>query len=777
MNESHFFVLVVDDNPGDRALVRALLREGDDDRYVVHEADGIESARERLRSEAIDLVLLDLGLGTSVGLDTLRRFVAGPGRPLPPIVVHSGMQEESVALAALAEGAVDYVIKGEETGRSLRRVVRMAIERRRLSDAVLGHERARHQSESRLRTASELVQDALIALDPAGVVLEWNPGAASLFEQESEEAVGRSLETRLPELDDILPRIRYEDAGGAPAVFRTMAWRPLGEAVEVEISGYRRKTDQADEFVLSIRDLSATEEARRTIERISVEYELLLNSAGQGITGLDAEGHVTFTNPVADRVLCLGSQAPSTNFFQHLAALRSPDDSGPPISLAEVLVDGRPRTAELALECAGRRLFVRIEARALIRDSAIEGAVLVAEDLSERRELEDQLRHAQKMEVIGQLAGGIAHDFNNELAVIGLNTSMIQRDLEAGRVADLALVHEVREATARATRITRQLLNMSRKAALDIRVADLRERLDHLLKLFRKLMPESISLRTELADGTFTARIDDGALEQALLNLCTNARDAMEAGGTLTLGLETVDIARRRVLRGPLREFIDPGRWHRIDVVDDGVGMDRETLARILEPFFTTKPKNRGTGLGLPMVYGIVSQLGGAIEVVSTPGVGTRFSIYLPATSQRVDAAAADPLPWTGNGSGFTVLVVEDEAPLRKAVGEMFRHHGFQVVEAAHGREAIDVFERCLEGVDVVVSDNVMPEMSGIELHHALRDRFGPVPFVLTTGYSDTLLEGMEGVPVVTKPWQFHTMLDAVWGELHRMDASNQNGS
>jgi PAS domain S-box-containing protein len=333
-------------------------------------------------------------------------------------------------------------------------------------------------------------------------------------------------------------------------------------------------------------------------------------------------------------------------------------------------------------------------------------------DVSERRNLEAQLRQAQKMEGIGRLAGGVAHDFNNLLTVIMGQCDLLLRRLSKGD-ATRRPVDEIRSAGERAASLTRQLLAFSRRKVLEPKVLDLNTVVTGMVPMLRRLIGEDIDLATALDPDLGPVRTDPGQIEQVIMNLAVNARDAMPRGGKITI--ETANVA---LDEGYARHHVAvrPGPYVRLSVSDTGVGMDAATQARIFEPFFTTKEPGKGTGLGLATVYGVVKQSGGSIWVYSEPGQGTTFKIYLPRVGEAVEAAApAESLPAPRRGAE-TVLLVEDEGGVRAVAREILETQGYTVLEAASPRDALQICERHEGEIHLLLTDAVMPEMNGATL-------------------------------------------------------------
>jgi len=349
----------------------------------------------------------------------------------------------------------------------------------------------------------------------------------------------------------------------------------------------------------------------------------------------------------------------------------------------------------------------------------------------ERRRLAEELRQASKMEAIGQLVGGIAHDFNNSLTSICGNAEILRARTDLAPEAREG-IEEVSRAGRYASSLTRQLLAFSRKQVLDPVVFDLNTTVVELSKMLKRVVGEHIALELEPDPSLDCVRADVGQIEQVVMNLALNARDAMPQGGRLTIRTRALMLAGD-ALPAALKER--PGRYVVLSVSDTGAGMTREVKARLFEPFFTTKEVGKGTGLGLSTVYGIVHQSEGAIGVDSEPGKGSEFRVYLPAVAGAAPAPARAAAPAEG-GAGCAVLLVEDEAPVRTIVGRVLAAASFRMSEANGGAQALRLIEAGA-ACDVLITDIVMPEMSGFELAQKVRARRPDVPVLFMSGYSD----------------------------------------
>jgi nitrogen-specific signal transduction histidine kinase/CheY-like chemotaxis protein len=351
------------------------------------------------------------------------------------------------------------------------------------------------------------------------------------------------------------------------------------------------------------------------------------------------------------------------------------------------------------------------------------------------RSSEDQLRHAQKMEAIGGLAGGIAHDFNNILTAVRTYNNFLLEDLPEGHPSRREAVG-IAKAVDHAANLTRQLLAFSRRQIMQPRVMDLNDSVRDLEQMLNRVLGPSIQLTTHLDLKLGMVNADPGQIEQVLVNLALNARDAMPDGGRLRI--ETANAALDSTyMKQHGVGVTEPGDYVMVAVRDSGVGMSRETQARIFEPFFTTKESGKGTGLGLAMVYGIVKQSGGYVWVYSEPGQGTTFKIYLPRADDAVRPIQRASVRVEDLRGTERVLLVEDEDAVREVSARLLRRAGYSVVDRKDGQSALNEFERSNEAFDIIVTDMMMPGMGGRELAHRIRSRNHDLPIVFMSGYTD----------------------------------------
>jgi len=432
----------------------------------------------------------------------------------------------------------------------------------------------------------------------------------------------------------------------------------------------------------------------------------------------------------------------------------------------QVMSSQRPvYIAEEPATCAktgGTRWFQTVKVPLRGADGSSRQVLGVATDITDRKQLEDQFRQAHKMEAVGRLAGGVAHDFNNVLTVIRAQTEFLLADLppDDPRRAD---VQEIQGAADRAASFTRQLLAFSRRQLLQPEVLDLNGVITGMEMMVRRLVGEDIVLLTKLHSELPPIWADPGQLQQAILNLAVNSRDAMPRGGSLLIETNLVELDEHYPRQHPTAK---PGRHVVLVVTDTGAGMDAATRSRIFEPFFTTKEPGKGTGLGLSTVYGIVKQSGGHIWVYSEVGRGTTFKLYFPPHHGVPKPAQPQRTALPALGSGATILLVEDERPVRSTVRRLLERHGYRVLEASNGQEALQLVTASAEEISLVLSDMVMPGMGGTELAGRIRSVAPKLPVLLMTGYTEEAITRTGERPldenIIEKPFTLTTMLEKV---------------
>jgi PAS domain S-box-containing protein len=509
-----------------------------------------------------------------------------------------------------------------------------------------------------------------------------------------------------------------------------------------------------------LRDAARRRVAMAALDSSEERNRLLVENSADLITLQDREGVITFASPSVTRVL--GFQ-PAEVQGRRLSDFVHADDATVLASAQEeALVRGStPFISGLRFHHRdGTWLIVEGSAARIVESGGRIGLVTTVRDITERTRLEAQLRRAQKLEAVGRLAGGMAHDFNDLLTVILGYSNLLLDQLDENRVLYQEAA-EIKRAADRAATLTQQLLSFGRRQVLSPRPVDLNPIVSARLGALRELAGAEVEVTLKLAAGLAPTRVDPGQVEQMIVNLAANARDAMPQGGLLSIETANVEFDSVEARRCA----VQPGPYVMLAVADTGVGMDAATMARLFEPFFTTKEPGRGTGLGLSSVYAIVRQCGGNVVVSSEPGRGSNFKIYLPRAGGEEETRPARLAPDEARGDE-TVVLVEDEPLVRNLVGEVLRRSGYPVLEFVNGQEALARAKRHSGLIHLLVTDVVMPGMSGIELARRLGLGHPEMRVLFISGYPDDLV-GPKGVPqpgrtFLQKPFTPDTLLRKV---------------
>ena len=517
--------------------------------------------------------------------------------------------------------------------------------------------------------------------------------------------------------------------------------------------------------------LGGLEKERRRLEAeqrsaaSEVRFRSLIENSSDLVTIVDAKGVIRYQSPSVTRLL--GYELDERVGRSVLELIHPSDASRMAESLREASAKGvrRQTLVYRYRHKDGSWRILESVGSSMVNDDGVPGIVINSRDITERQGLEAQLRQAQKMEAVGQLAGGIAHDFNNLLTVVLANADLVVAGLpDRPEIAEE--LHDLQAAARRGQVMIRNLMGFSRQAGVEAHPVDLGVLIRDLTETLRRVLPESVEIRFVTAGALPRVLADPGAVEQMLLNLATNARDAMPDGGTLRLEV----VQERTPDRVPEEmPWLKPGSYVAVNISDTGTGMDEDTRLRIFEPFFTTKPAGKGTGLGMPMVYGLMKQHDGYVVVDSVPGRGTTVRLLFPETAAEgaVEAPPAEGRPARdGAGAGRTILVVEDEEALRRAARRILERAGYRVLVAENGEVALGVLASHRGQVDLVFTDMVMPRLGGGRLYERVQSEIGPVRVLVASGYAGREVHDDHGlpahVPFINKPWTLDELIARV---------------
>ncbi|MGO8994737.1 MAG: PAS domain S-box protein [Polyangiaceae bacterium] len=647
----------------------------------------------------------------------------------------------------------------------------LKFEGRRARITVIKDITERHEAERARALLAAIVQcsnDAVMSLGLDGTVTSWNAAAQRLFGYSAEEALGRPLAILVPQ--DRLEETRVLQhrvlAGERIEAYETSRRRKDGSDVAVSVS-LAPLLDSAGNVVgLSgtARDLTS----QRNAEKTQALLAAIVQSSNDAIVSKTLDGTITSWNDAAERLF--GYTAEET-LGRSITVLIPPDRLDEErVLIGRVAAGDRVDHYEtIRLRRDGTEVALSISlAPVLDASGRVIGASKTARDLTEQRKAEkalrrteDQLRQAQKMEAVGRLAGGVAHDFNNVLSVILSYGEMIHSDLRQDDPMR-GDVEEITRAAQRAAGLTRQLLLFSRQQVVEPKVLDLNEILGGMDKMLKRIVGEDVDLTWVPTPDLGRIRADAGNVEQVIMNLVVNARDAMPTGGQLTIEARNVDLDDDYA-----REHIGsaPGHHVMLAVSDNGVGMDKATQSRIFEPFFTTKEPGKGTGLGLSTVFGIAQQSGGSIWVYSEPGKGTTFKVYFPRVIAEVDAPHQTLPPVTLRGQE-TILLVEDEEQVRAVAQSILKRNGYRVIVAQNAGEALIFCEKHPGIIHMLLTDVVMPQMSGAELAKRIAKTRPDMRVLCMSGYTDDSIvrHGVleSGVAFMQKPFTPETLMRKV---------------
>lgn len=728
-------ILVVDDEPQILGSVTSLL----EDEFSVIALTSAETALRLLDNQDISVIIADQRMPGLTGDEFLAK---ARERSVATRILITGYADIDSLVRAVNDGQIYNFISKPWEPRDFKTAVLKAAEHCGLTKEA-AHER------HLLHALMNNIPDAIWFEDARGSFTGVNRAAAEfLGAKDSSLIIGKKFsqflnaeEARLIQSEEEnvirlrqartnqIRQIHWKEAGPR--------WMSTTTAPVVEGSG------EVVGLVGVSRDITDQKEAELALEQSEERYRKIVETASEGIWILDEGCRTRFVNSKMAAMLgrttreMIGSSAAEflcgEDKNQSLSELRSGTASGSTVDLRLKKNDGT-------------EIWTLVSSCPLLDSSGRGGLLAMVTDVTERKTLEDQFRQAQKLEAVGRLAGGVAHDFNNILSIITGHSQLLLRNLEAGSPLH-DQVEKIAAAADQASNLTRQLLSFSRRRIVKAEVIDLNGAVTNFARMCRPILDDQVRLVTKLDAGTGSIRADAGQLDQVLMNLVVNARDAMPHGGTLTIETKSVDLAEGdlRLHRGK-----QPGAYVLLVVSDTGIGMDAETQTHAFEPFFTTKEEGKGTGLGLSTVYGIVSQHDGWVELKSELGQGTSFSIYLPRLTVEVSAPAPVKAPAGWPRGDETILVVEDRVSLREVIRDTLRTCGYQVFEATDGQNALDVFAQHPR-IDLVLTDLSMPGLSGTEVAKILKTRSPQLRVIYMSGSSD---RAPSDGPLIQKPFK-----------------------
>ena len=752
-------VLVLEDRPADAELmVHELRRAGFDPdwRRVETEPDYLAHL-----DPALDVILADYRLPGFTALTALRHL-QDRGLDIPFIIITGTLGDEE-AVECVKQGAADYLLK-DRMARLGTAVARALEEKQRLAE----HKRE-EAALLKLSRAVEQAADHIFITNRDGVIEYVNPAFENHTGYAKAEMLGQT--PRILKSGKHEPRFyeRLWQRVLAGQVFRGVFInrKKNGDLYyeEKTITPLKDAQGSITHFVSTGCDITERQRAEEALLASEARFAGILDIAEDAIISVDETQHIKLFNKGAEKIFGYAGQEVLGQPLDVLLPLRFVETHRQNILGFAVSTDAARRMGERKEIFGRRKDGTEFPAEASISKLKLENTTIftvMLRDITERKSLEQQLRQSQKIEAIGRLTGGIAHDFNNLLTVINGYSEMLLQTLPAGDLQRDNVV-QIREAGERAASLTRQLLAFSRRQILAPVVLDLNATVTNMDKMLRRVIGEDIDLMPALKPGLGHVKADPGQIEQVILNLAVNARDAMPKGGKLTI--ETADV---ELDEDYARQHVGArtGPHVMLAVSDTGVGMDAETQAHIFEPFFTTKEQGKGTGLGLATVYGIVKQSGGSIWAYSEVGRGATFKIFLPRVNEATESRGpCEEVAQTLRGAE-TILLVEDDTGVRALARAILQGNGYTVLEASNGAAAIQVFTAHKGTVHLIISDVIMPLLSGREMAASLVAANPDVKVLFISGYTDDAVvrHGVleRGIPFLQKPFTPNSLLRKV---------------
>jgi two-component system, cell cycle sensor histidine kinase and response regulator CckA len=686
---------------------------------------------------------------------------------LPPIL-RSGENESAFSLRRTMWGLVGIVLLFDVY--TVYQQLQLHRTRRRL-----------FEREELFQLITENVADMIAVVDMEGHRLYNSPSYNKVLGYTEEELKSSSSFDQIHQDD----RNRVREAAmearatgvGRPLEYRMRHKDGTWRVLESTASVIRSRSAEPERLVIVNRDITERKEAEESLRLSESGFRSMIEDAPYGIYRADIDGKLLRANPALQKMLGYEKLDELLNASLARDIFRNPSDFNGLKELLEGVSEFKDVEVELkrrdgapiTVRCTGRKVKEEHQGKPCFD--------VFAEDVTERRILERQLRMAGKMEAVGRLSGGIAHDFNNLLGVIIGYSQVLKRRLDSG--SDLVEpVVEIEKAGQRATALTRQLLAFSRQQILTPSILNVNDLVLDMVKMLPRLLGEDIAISTSLHPGLGMVKADQGQIEQVIMNLAVNARDAMPEGGKLRIETANVELDQAYAWQ---HAGARPGHYVMLAVIDSGTGIDPDTLSHIFEPFFTTKEVGKGTGLGLATVYGVVKQSGGYIWVDSKPGQGASFQIFLPRVAEPATQITATTPLTEAKGGSETILLVEDSEPLRKLTQSFLESHGFRVLIAQDGDEAMRVESQHSGKIDLLLTDVVMPGINGRVLAEKLLPKQPGMRVLYISGYTDSFIgrHGVleDGMVLLHKPFteevlirKVHDILDTKTADAKKMD-------
>lgn len=715
------YIVLLEDNPGDAELIRGLLSTVPSTEFHISHFDRLTEAIKYLEIKSADLVLLDLSLPDSRGLDSVHRIRSTA--PWVPIVVLTGNSETSFGVQIAEAGAQDFLVKDKVTADLLVRVILYAIERHKNQEAL-------RTSEEQLRLVIDNSPNAVFMLDSDGRYLLVNDTLANLYQKAKAEMLGETgrdiSKTGIPgtNIVDLSSGIKDEsEIRTGPFTMPDGEVRLLQTTLKT-VTSLNRQT-----CTLGIStDITPYFQAQETIRDSELRLRAILDAQQSRVLLLDPQLRILWPNKAA----CEDAGLPSEQMIGHHCHEIWEQDTKTcqACPVVKALETGKTTTS-IRTTPDGRTWRVH-GCPVWDNRNRIVSVVELTEDITERLHLEDQLRQAQKMESLGTLAGGIAHDFNNILSgILGFTELAMAKTNEPDALQ--SYLHEAYKAGLRAADLVGQILTFSRRTDTELRPLDISTTIKEALKLLRSTLPTTIEMDHYIENDLALVLADPTQIHQIIMNLCTNANHAMEPkGGKLEVRLTKATLKQRDTV---LLKDLQPGNYLKLTVSDTGCGMLPDIKATIFDPYFTTKDLGEGTGLGLSVVHGIVKEYGGDITVDSTPEKGSTFTIFFPTVTRKAHADKSRVTEFLPRGNE-RILIIDDEPSILKICSRLLERQGYTITTENDSERALARFTETPDAYDLVLTDVTMPKLTGDQLARKLLSIRPGIPIILCTGYT-----------------------------------------